>query len=75
MKISEIFPFAFYPSSYFMTDKDTVTGTGHHKSFKTDLPTWIIGKHKIHAKNPKDALKYIKKRGLWDGKSYPMRII
>lgn len=35
------------------------------------LPMWVVGKYKIFAKNEKDALKYAKKRGLWDGVSQP----
>lgn len=42
-------------------------------SFKADLPLWQVGKSKIYAKNQKDAIKYAKKRGLWDG-SEPIKI-
>lgn len=55
--------------------KQTVTTPKGSIRSTYNLPLWTVGKHKIYAKNPKDALKYAKKRGIWDGKSYPMRVI
>lgn len=40
-----------------------------------NLPKWKIGKHYIYAKNVKDALKYAKKRGMWDGVSQPVKVM
>lgn len=31
-----------------------------------DLPAWKVGGHVIHAKDEKTAIKYAKKRGLWN---------
>lgn len=61
------------PTNFYNSNR--LLGTDN-KSTKShyDLPTWKVGKHLIHAKNSKNALKYIKKRGLWDGESLPILI-
>lgn len=40
---------------------------------KTSLPAWKIGEYIIHARNEKDAIKYAKKRGLYNGET-PIKI-
>lgn len=40
-----------------------------------NLPQFKVGKHLFYAKNEKDALKYAKKRGMWDGVSQPVRVM
>ena len=40
-----------------------------------NLPQFKVGKHLFYAKNEKDALKYAKKRGMWDGVSQPIRVM
>ena len=37
------------------------------------LPAWGVGKYIIHARNEKDAIKYAKKRGLYNGET-PIKI-
>jgi len=39
-----------------------------------NLPQFKVGKHLFYAKNEKDALKYAKKRGMWDGFSMPVLV-
>lgn len=53
----------------------TITTPNSPQRNDYNLPKWKVGKHYIYAKNAKDALKYAKKRGLWDGKSYPLSIV
>ena len=50
----------------------TIPKSSVHQEYS--LPLWKVGKHKIYAKNSKDALKYTKKRGLLDGVSMPIAI-
>lgn len=52
----------------------TVTTPKYPTTNKHNLPLWRVGKHKVFAKNENDALKYAKKRGLWDGISKPVLI-
>ena len=37
------------------------------------LPAWKVGENIIHARNEKDAIKYAKKRGLYNGET-PIKI-
>lgn len=37
------------------------------------LPAWHVGEYIIHARNEKDAIKYAKKRGLYNGET-PIKI-
>lgn len=41
---------------------------------KKSLPKWDVGGHTIYAKNEKDALKYAKKRGLFEDGMQAVRI-
>jgi hypothetical protein len=55
--------------------KQTITTPSVPQISHYNLPKWKVGKHYIYAKNAKDALKYAKKRGLWNGKSCPITVV